>query len=291
MPVINTIQVRRDTAANWTSTDPTLAAGEIGFETDSNKFKFGNGTDDWTELPYIEGTAITPSTTAPEDTSAIWYNTENGNAYIYYDSFWTSISGLPSIPDGGTTGQLLAKSSSTDYATQWVAPSALTLLNTTTFTAQTTVTVNNVFSADYDDYLIQIDGVQNTSTGTIGATFVNGETPTASEFGYNYLGLRGAAIGDNGSAAANNAAQAFFHTSAATHQFLFRANISNVFLAQRTLYEATAYSRFTGGADSNNSSRWFQGQLSNTTSFEGFRIATNAGTFTGSLRIYGLRKS
>jgi hypothetical protein len=53
MPRVNQIQVRRDTAANWTSTNPTLAAGEIGFETNTNRFKFGNGTDDWTDLPYV----------------------------------------------------------------------------------------------------------------------------------------------------------------------------------------------------------------------------------------------
>jgi hypothetical protein len=55
MPVINTIQVRRDTAANWTSTNPTLAAGEIGFETDTNKFKFGTGSTAWNSLPYAGG--------------------------------------------------------------------------------------------------------------------------------------------------------------------------------------------------------------------------------------------
>jgi hypothetical protein len=52
MPVINTIQVRRDTAANWTSTNPTLAAGEMGLETDTGKFKFGTGSATWTALPY-----------------------------------------------------------------------------------------------------------------------------------------------------------------------------------------------------------------------------------------------
>jgi hypothetical protein len=55
MPVINTIQVRRDTAANWTSTNPTLAAGEIGFETNTNKFKFGTGSTAWNSLPYAGG--------------------------------------------------------------------------------------------------------------------------------------------------------------------------------------------------------------------------------------------
>ena len=45
------IQVRRDTAAAWTSANTTLANGEIGFETDTNKFKIGNGTA-WTALVY-----------------------------------------------------------------------------------------------------------------------------------------------------------------------------------------------------------------------------------------------
>lgn len=45
------IQIRRDTAAAWTSANTTLATGEIGFETDTNKFKIGNGTA-WTALAY-----------------------------------------------------------------------------------------------------------------------------------------------------------------------------------------------------------------------------------------------
>ena len=46
------IQVRRGTAAQWTSADPTLEAGELGFESDTNKFKFGNGDDVWSALSY-----------------------------------------------------------------------------------------------------------------------------------------------------------------------------------------------------------------------------------------------
>ncbi|MDD3092239.1 MAG: hypothetical protein PHI12_14510 [Dehalococcoidales bacterium] len=47
-----TIQHHRDTAANWTLADPTLAAGEIGFETDTGKFKIGDGATAWTSLAY-----------------------------------------------------------------------------------------------------------------------------------------------------------------------------------------------------------------------------------------------
>jgi hypothetical protein len=53
MPVVTQIQIRRGTAAQWTSTNPTLASGEQGFETDTGKMKIGNGATAWTSLPYI----------------------------------------------------------------------------------------------------------------------------------------------------------------------------------------------------------------------------------------------
>jgi hypothetical protein len=48
------IQVRRDTAANWTTNNPTLADGEIGFETDTNLFKIGANNTAWTSLAYAQ---------------------------------------------------------------------------------------------------------------------------------------------------------------------------------------------------------------------------------------------
>jgi hypothetical protein len=46
------IQVRRDTAANWTAANPVLSSGEIGVETDTQKMKTGNGVTSWTSLIY-----------------------------------------------------------------------------------------------------------------------------------------------------------------------------------------------------------------------------------------------
>ena len=51
------IKLRRDTAANWTSVDPVLSAGEPGLETDTGKIKFGNGSSSWANLAYFSGTA------------------------------------------------------------------------------------------------------------------------------------------------------------------------------------------------------------------------------------------
>ena len=47
------IQLRHDTAANWEANKTVvLLAGELGFETDTNKFKIGDGVKTWVELPY-----------------------------------------------------------------------------------------------------------------------------------------------------------------------------------------------------------------------------------------------
>lgn len=46
------IQLRRDVALNWTAINPILGEGEIGIETDTNKFKIGNGILSWSVLSY-----------------------------------------------------------------------------------------------------------------------------------------------------------------------------------------------------------------------------------------------
>lgn len=64
------IQIRRDTAAAWTSANPILFQGELGLELDTDKIKVGNGTSNWITLPYkpfvgdITSTSFTQSSPA-----------------------------------------------------------------------------------------------------------------------------------------------------------------------------------------------------------------------------------
>lgn len=46
------IQVKRDTAAAWSSVNPVLLAGEYGRETDTGRTKVGDGVTAWNALPY-----------------------------------------------------------------------------------------------------------------------------------------------------------------------------------------------------------------------------------------------
>jgi hypothetical protein len=62
MPVVTQFQFRRGTAAQWTSTNPTLGAGEPGYETDTGKFKIGNGSTAWNSLAYTGAGTVTSIT-------------------------------------------------------------------------------------------------------------------------------------------------------------------------------------------------------------------------------------
>ena len=53
----NTIQVKRGLAADLTAADPTLAIGEFAYETDTGKFKVGDGSTAWSALGYFEAAA------------------------------------------------------------------------------------------------------------------------------------------------------------------------------------------------------------------------------------------
>jgi len=57
------MQQRRGTAAQWTSSNPVLNAGEMGWESDTNKFKIGDGTNHWADIDYFidANSTVSPS--------------------------------------------------------------------------------------------------------------------------------------------------------------------------------------------------------------------------------------
>ena len=50
------LQIRRDTALNWTNANPLVSQGEVCFEIDTYKVKIGTGLVRWNDLPYFGGT-------------------------------------------------------------------------------------------------------------------------------------------------------------------------------------------------------------------------------------------
>lgn len=66
---LNTRQKQKyDISTNWTTNNPVLLAGELGIESDTNKFKIGNGTSAWNELDYVGGGDIMLYSTTGQNT-------------------------------------------------------------------------------------------------------------------------------------------------------------------------------------------------------------------------------
>jgi hypothetical protein len=72
------MQQRRGTAAQWTSANPVLNAGEMGWESDTNKFKIGDGTNHWADLDYF---ADTNSTVNPAFGTSIVFEGATADSY------------------------------------------------------------------------------------------------------------------------------------------------------------------------------------------------------------------
>jgi hypothetical protein len=112
------LQNRRDTAANWTTNNPTLAAGEIGYETDTGKFKIGTGSANWTTLGYSSAGTVT-SITAGTGLSG---GTITSTGTVAIDSTVVTLTGSQALTDKTLTTPVITnpKISST-YTTKTAA--------------------------------------------------------------------------------------------------------------------------------------------------------------------------
>lgn len=99
---MTTIQQRRGTAAAWTSANPTLAAGEPGFETDTGKFKIGDGATAWNSLAYLGG----GGGSSPLTTKGDVYGYDSADARIPV----------------GTDGDVLTADSAQTLGLKWATP-------------------------------------------------------------------------------------------------------------------------------------------------------------------------
>jgi len=93
------IQIRRDTASDWTSANPTLAQGELGLETDTLKLKVGTGTTAWNSLAYYTlATAGFLATTGGTMSGGLGMgaNDITSTGKILYSNMYAQTSDLPS---------------------------------------------------------------------------------------------------------------------------------------------------------------------------------------------------
>lgn len=82
------ILLRNDTKANWTSANPVLGKGEIGIETDTRLFKFGDAKTNWKDLKYADTEHAVLKEADPTTSDASyslgtkWVNTTNKKTFL-----------------------------------------------------------------------------------------------------------------------------------------------------------------------------------------------------------------
>jgi hypothetical protein len=189
----------------------------------------------------------------------------------------------------GTNGQTLVADSTAATGLKWATASsgALTLITTNTFSAQSSVSIDNVFSSTYDNYrlLFTFDSASTNATynsirlrasgsdtSTNYKTFRNyGYTGTLASGDLDPVGTDEWFISDNGTS---------FNGAGVVDMTMYSPN--------RAKYSvATVHSAYNWGSYTNATvSEW----QTDSTQFDGFTLLVNSGTITGNVSIYGYGK-
>lgn len=161
-----------------------------------------------------------------------------------------------------------------------VSNSGLTLLNTTSFSGVSSQTINDVFSADYNNYRILM---KSTGSGSISGLFrlrVAGSDLSTTV----YSDQTFQADNTNLSGARNTAQTGARFTYMDTSKSIAMCDLFAPFLAETKLYYSTIVRGTTvlGGYNA--------GFINSAVSYTGITFITSAGTFTGEVSIYGYNK-
>jgi hypothetical protein len=187
---------------------------------------------------------------------------------------------------GGTTGQVLKKTSNTDLDVEWgTASSGLTLINTTSFSAVASQSVNDVFSATYDNYLIQltlsgsttddvnmrmrVGGSDNSSTNYVRSYFSQSSTSLTGQLISGETSFRQVARMRSGQS--NFSQMTIINPFATAHTTIIQDNTDQVgtvnLLQTRIMHTMTV-----------------------TTSYTGFTVIAASGNITGSVSVFAYAK-
>ena len=175
------IQIRRDTASNWTTANPILALGEMGAETDTSKIKIGDGVTAWASVPYLidAGDYLTATST----------NTLTNKTIAYADNTLTGV--VPTSAIGVSVQAYDADTAKLDVAQTFTTAQTMTALKETkvamgannidlsagnyftyTLSGAQTLTVSNVASSgSVSAFVLEV-----TNGGSAALTFFSGVT-------------------------------------------------------------------------------------------------------------------
>jgi hypothetical protein len=208
-------------------------------------------------LVFASAAARTSAITSPQEGQLSFLKDTNSTEY-YSGSAWVAVAGTTSSP-------------------------GVVFIQSATASAATTLTMDSVFTSTYKNYLL-VGSFDGSTDATVRIRFRTSGSDNATA-NYNYavfynpnsgsLSGAGGATGDDNGKFAN-------HGSSGT--CYFSATILNPQVSEQTGWLSNGY-RFSSARTDH------FGNFSATTAFDGFKLYPDAGTFTGTVRLYGLANS
>ena len=186
----------------------------------------------------------------------------------------------------GTAGQVL-KVNSGATAPEWGAAAGggdFVLINTTSFSAVSSQSVNDVFSSTYDNYVIKLNNCTGSTDLFVALRLRVSGTDTTTNYRYQNIQADSTTVAGSRSTSATSFPNVFYINSGFDNEATL--NIANPFNTKRT----TGFSHNVTGGGGNIEFNVTGYGLNDATSYTGFTLLTSTGNMTGSVSVYGYKK-
>ena len=190
--------------------------------------------------------------------------------------------GVLSLPSG--TGTLATQAYVDTAETDAIAAGGLVHINTTTFSAVSSVSLNDVFTSDYDYYKVLFEFVPSSATTHTMRMRVAGADNTSAVYANISQRQYSTAVTQNAGSVGNSID--FTYGPWGTEQYIGQFEFYNPAKASNTGWINTSATWTTSASQIFNS-----GFHKSATVFDGFSFIGAAGNFTGIIRVYGYKNS
>jgi hypothetical protein len=178
----------------------------------------------------------------------------------------------------------LAQQLAEDVEDEIIASGGLVFISATAFSAVASISVNNVFTASYDNYRVIVNATPSNGIGLNFRLRAAGSDASGTNYTWGaYTWNQTSITYDAGSASTNLIQTSFLF---ATYPFLQTIDIGSPALAVKTQVASRVTSESSTPAIYNYVS---SGLHRLTTAYDGFTVLASAGTITGTVRVYGYK--